>query len=160
MKDTKKETTKLNPEIKKKAGELFDLLEDEIIKSHEDELAEVMAEQLGDFIKKSKGFDQLLYAYELSKTTSEKAIYGLEESVYHMNDEAFFTLTKLYEKVLSLVDIWNTPKEERSEWADRHFHMNIREAESAAKEVKKSTSGLWKYRSKAYRQEIEELKEA
>ena len=101
------EKIELNPEIKKQADILFKLIEDEVKEKHEDSVAEAMAAEWGNYLKKSKGFDMLKYGEELTLTESERAIYGLEESFRFMNDEATHSISTVTRNVLRIIDLWN-----------------------------------------------------
>ncbi len=158
MNDTKNNNSKLNPEIKQKAQELFTVIEHEVERSHEDEVAEAILEEMGDFLKNAKGFDVLLYGYKIAQTYSEQAIYNFEESAYQMDDDTLYTLCTLYKNVLSLSEMMNTPEDQRADHYEWARESALRDAEEAAKKVKKGIGHRWQYRAMSYRRELEKLK--
>ncbi|WP_020404317.1 hypothetical protein [Gracilimonas tropica] len=157
---------KLNPGIKKKADELFELIEKEVKEKHEDDVAEAMAAEWGDYLKNSKGFDMLNYGMILTLTESEHAKYSLEESFRYMSDEAAYTVSYLAHYALRAAKKWSDVladiKEAKSFQIDSLHTLDIfiRELKSLAHEVEKETATLWIYRAKGYREELEKIKNA
>lgn len=153
MKNTK-HASNLNPEIIKQARHLFSLIEQEIQNKSEDGFAETLAEEYGDYLKTSKGFDMLQYAFDLSQTHSEKAEYDLEGSVRFMKDDALGDLLRLVKWSSRLAGYLESK------------NPNYNHIESAIKMIKdvqpadmlNTIAGEFAYRSKGYREEIEKLK--
>ncbi|MBD3616651.1 MAG: hypothetical protein HUJ22_08760 [Gracilimonas sp.] len=152
---------KLNPEIKKKADELFELIEKEVNEKHEDDVAKAMAQEWGDYLKTSKGFDILKYGEELTITESERAIYGLEDSFYRMDDETAALLSDVALQGLRVTEYWNKIRKNEKDPDDIHrMESWIYMLKETAQEIDKGISTLWKFRAKGYRREVEELKKA
>jgi hypothetical protein len=103
MKNTEKT---LNPEIRKQTEKLFNLIENEIAKNHPDPICEAIAEQMGDFLKGSKGFDNLAFSCQLAKTKSESATMNLNEASMYLNDDALYDLHYLQRRVFITFEGW------------------------------------------------------
>lgn len=149
----------LNPEIKKQADKLFKLIEEEVKEKHEDSVAEAMEREWGDYLKTSKGFDMLEYGKLLTLTESEQAIYGLEEVFRYMNDESAALVSELAHQGLRVAEYWGKRK---GEDPNNLLRLNqwMTMLKETAMEIDEEIGTLWMYRSKAYRNEIEELKKA
>jgi hypothetical protein len=152
---------KLNPEIKKQADKLFKLIEEEIKEKHEDDVAQAMEAEWGDYLKTSKGFDMLKYGEELTITESERAIYGLEDSFYRMDDKTAALLSDVALEGLRVAEYWKKTKKKERDPDDIHrLESWIYMLKESAQEIDEGISTLWKYRAKGYRREVEELKKA
>jgi hypothetical protein len=146
MKNTKN-NDQLSPEIRKQAEKLFSLIEAEIEKSDEDTVCEAIAEEMGDFLKNSKGYNNLEFSCLLAKTRREQAHMDLETASWNMNDNALNTLTELYQDVLSASQCFDNN--------DIHFFKSFFEnAVKEAKEVKGYLSHTWQDRAISYGKEL------
>lgn len=151
MKDTEK-TTKIN-RINKKAGELFDEIEDLALRTDRDEAAQVISEDLGDYLKKSEGFSILEYARDLSLTQSEISIMDLEEAAWHMNEEALKSIHELAEGADKLIKMIGSRDFNR-----RFFELQIEHLEGYISDVLRKTNIEYQSRAERYREELDELK--
>lgn len=89
MQDTKENSSKLNPEIKEKAGELFNLIEKQLIKDKKTTKTRAdISKAMGDMLRSHRGMIELSYAYEMSLTKSQMAKYDLEMATCFMSDKA------------------------------------------------------------------------
>lgn len=155
MDKSKKQTHKLNPEIKKQADKLFKLLEEEADNLHFDTLTEAMSEQLGDYLRGSKGLDILEFSRLLSKTQSEKAENDLEESTWYMKDKTLFELSEVFHYMQDVLEIIESDDPKPHMLYHRMKHLKAK-----VPEIAKCLNFEVLYRMKRYGNEIKDLKSA
>lgn len=148
MKDTNNKE-KMN-RIIKKAGELFDEVEDLSIRIGDDKTAEMLAEEMGGYLKSAKGFDLLQYTFLLAQTTSERAIMDFEDAIRYLKEEDLSDLFLVLENFLKVAEILEDDKPNI-----RHLILSVKRKKDDAKMFMNYMK--WEYwsRSKSYREEIE-----
>lgn len=146
-----KEST-LNTEIHQKAKELFDLIEDEFDGTCD--LSDDMAEEMGEILRSHRGMEELKYAYLISRTKSQEAQYGFEQSTRYMKDSTLSDLCTLARFSLEIIEVIEGDR------PSSHLTHRIIDLKKIAPKVQRLARGEFEARSKAYSNEITELKEA
>jgi hypothetical protein len=145
----------LNPEIREKAKELFDLIEEQFIKDNKTcKTGEDMAEEMGEMLRSHRGMEELRFAYLIARTKSQEAEYGFEESTRYMKDKTLSELQKLARFSLEIIEVIEGDR------PFNHLRHRIIDLKKIAPKVQRLARGEFEVRAKAYRNEITELQEA
>jgi|GEM_PF-2118249 len=144
----------LNPEIKEKAKELFDLIEEQLESTHPDIFNETVAEEWGDFLKDSTGFQELLFSFKLAQTRYERAQYSIEEATWYMKDDALSDLHQLTKRAVEIVEII---EDDDSNLFGLEWRM--KEIKELGPDINALFSSEWEQRAKSYNEDIQKLQE-
>jgi hypothetical protein len=153
-KPTNQKESTLSPEIRKKAKELFDLIEEQLESTHPDIFNETVAEEWGDFLKESTGFQELLFSFKLAQTRYERAQYSIEKATWYMKDDALSDLHQLTKRAVEIVEI--------IEDDDSLFGLEwrMKEIKELGPDINSLFCSEWELRAKSYNEDIQKLQEA
>jgi hypothetical protein len=155
QKPTNQKESTLNPEIKEKAQELFDLIEEQFIKDNKTcKTGEDISEEMGELLRSHRGMKELRFAYLIARTKSQEAEYGFEESTRYMKDKTLSELRKMARYSLEIIEVIEGDR------PSNHLRHRIIDLKEIAPKVQRLATGEFEVRAKAYRNEITELQEA